>query len=66
MFGNKVTNIGSNTAFVIAGTDHSFNLNTLDGAYATATPTPVLATGASHTVDDVITVLQALGLVKQS
>lgn len=26
----------------------------------------VLATGASHTVDDVITVLQNLGLVKQS
>jgi hypothetical protein len=28
--------------------------------------TPVLATGASHTVDDVITALQTLGLFKQS
>lgn len=27
---------------------------------------PVLATGASHTVDDVIIVLQNLGLVRQS
>ena len=27
---------------------------------------PVLATGASHTVDDIITVLQNLGLTRQS
>lgn len=33
---------------------------------ATPIVQPVLATGASHTVDDVITVLQNLGLVRQS
>jgi hypothetical protein len=33
---------------------------------ATPVAQPVLATGATHTVDDVITTLQTLGLVKQS
>jgi hypothetical protein len=37
-------------------------------AFWNATPVvqQVLATGASHTVDDVITLLQTLGLCKQS
>lgn len=43
---------------VVGGTTYRFGINTTDQ--------PVLATGASATVDDVIAALQALGLVKQS
>lgn len=38
----------------------------LEPQLASLTIPPILATGAEHTVDDVILVLQALGIVKQA
>jgi hypothetical protein len=59
---------------VVLGTTTGTQLGTVGGAsgqklgFWAATPVvqPLLATGASHTVDQVITVLQTLGLVRQT
>lgn len=59
---------------IVLGTTTGTKIGTLGGAagqkigFWNATPVvqPLLATGASHTVDDVITVLQTIGLVRQS
>lgn len=50
------------------GTNIRMKMDATGLAFNTSTPIaqPILATGAGHTVDDVITVLQNLGLVKQS
>jgi len=42
------------------------NSGAVGSAWRTATTTAVLATGAGHTVDDVISALQTIGFVKQS
>jgi hypothetical protein len=59
---------------IILGTTTGTQIGTVGGAsgqklaFFGSTPVtqPLLATGASHTVDDVITTLQTLGLVRQS
>jgi len=59
---------------IIVGTTTGTKIGTVGGAagqklaFWNSTPIvqPVLATGASHTVDDIITVLQNLGLTRQS
>lgn len=64
----------SEASNLVFGTTTGSKIGTVGGAsgqkigFWNATPIvqPVLATGAAHTVDDVITVLQNLGLVRQS
>lgn len=64
----------TNAVNMVFGTTTGTKIGTVGGAsgqklgFWNATPVvqPLLATGASHTVDDVITVLQTLGLVRQS
>lgn len=59
---------------IVLGTTTGTKLGTVGGAsgqklgFFAATPVvqPLLATGAAHTVDNVITTLQSLGLVRQS
>lgn len=59
---------------IAAGTTNGTKLGTMGGAagqklgFFGATPIvqPLLATGAGHTIDDVITTLQSLGLVRQT